>query len=209
MNKKPFWRRVNRGFVVSMALLAVVLVYVLINQLMLIPERKEIEKLTNQFRQLMESTSVLNDEQLSSFQNEEVMQAETDRLKKEVSALFDKDSGYVGNAVAYLTDNIRRQADNIERITKLENRELVDRTSLIDQDVATSTVRYSYFVNGQYSDPVSGENKKISDEKRQLYLSLTFKKTNGSWKIFRISSAWWETLSGHGHGNGMIIKEVR
>ena len=87
------------------------------------------------------------------------MQAEIDRLKKEVSALFDKDSGYVDNAVAYLTDNIRRQAENIERIIKLDNRELVDHTSLIDQDVATSSVRYSYSVNGQYADPVSGDRE--------------------------------------------------
>ena len=40
MNKKPFWKRVNRGFVFSMVLLAAVIFYVTAEQIMLIPEHQ-------------------------------------------------------------------------------------------------------------------------------------------------------------------------
>ena len=41
VRKRPFWKRTNRGFVVSMVLLAAVIVYVVVSQLMLIPDKND------------------------------------------------------------------------------------------------------------------------------------------------------------------------
>lgn len=45
MKKKSVWKRMNRGFLVSMVLVAGVLIYVLVSQLMLIPEKQALREL--------------------------------------------------------------------------------------------------------------------------------------------------------------------
>ncbi|MDD4546933.1 MAG: hypothetical protein PHR24_06535, partial [Oscillospiraceae bacterium] len=81
MNKKPFWQRVNRGFVVSMALLGIVFIYVVTTQVMLVFEKTEIDSLVNNVRELMESTTMLTDEQVDSLKSESAFLAEQKRIK--------------------------------------------------------------------------------------------------------------------------------
>ena len=63
MKKKSFWRRTNRGFLVSMVLLAAVLLYVAITQIMLIPQRSTLQELGHKVSSLWEST-MLSDAQV-------------------------------------------------------------------------------------------------------------------------------------------------
>lgn len=197
MNKKPFWRRVNRGFVVSMALLAAALIYVVVTQLMLIPEREKIAKLTDEFRGLVESVSKLDRQKISSLQDDEKMQNELKDLKNKLSRLFAKDSGYIDEAAGYLAGIMQRQVENIEYITERSAAKEVERTFLIDQDVANTSARFLYMVSGEYNNLAEGKTEKIENGQRQLYLTINFKKTDKDWKIFRVSSAMWENLGGN------------
>ena len=201
MNKKPFWKRVNRGFVVSMALIAVVLVYVVVTQLMLIPERNEISKLTDGFKDLMESTSQLTGEQIVSLRAENALKDEEKRLKRKLSELFVKDSGYIDEAVQYLMENIGRQLDNLERITNRSDGKNTEQSYLIDQDVSSSTVTYTYTVSGEYTDLSTDEKetKKVSDKLQRLYMTVSCKKVDGEWKIYRIGAARWGNLNEFGN----------
>ena len=195
MNKKPFWKRINRGFVVSMALLAIVLIYIIVTQLMLIPEKNEINRLTGSLRELMERTTMLTDEQLESLKSESAVLAEQNRLKTELSGLFGKDSGYRNEAVSLLFENIRYQIDNIQRITKRNKVQKIENSIMIDQDIANLSAVYEYTVSGQSLDAATDTIREFSDQYQRLYLTVSFKKTGGEWKIYRISSAMWDLLN--------------
>ena len=56
LKKKSWWRRCNRGFVVSMALLAAVIIYVLVTQLMLIPVQASLEEKADAVRDVLMDT---------------------------------------------------------------------------------------------------------------------------------------------------------
>ena len=99
MNKRPFWKQANRGFLFSLVLLAAVLVYVLITQLMLIPERNSIRQLAGIYLSMSEQTSALSDEKIDQLKNEDALNQEAERLKKELSKYFIKDSAYIDGAV--------------------------------------------------------------------------------------------------------------
>jgi hypothetical protein len=202
MNKKPFWKRTNRGFVFSMVLLAVVLVYVIITQLMLIPERNAIRELTDIYRGMMEQTSTLTDEKIDTLQDTSAFNQEADKLKSELSKYFVKDSAYINDAVEPLLSNIRRQRGNGERITKLSKGEKKEESIMIDQDIAKLSVRYSYTLSGKYFDYTTDKLEDVNDAELVFDVSISFKKVNGEWKIYRISNAYWSNLTSIGKVRG-------
>ena len=65
VKKKSFWQRTNRGFWVSMVLLLAVVLYIAATQLMLIPQRKEIQELSDAVNKIWEETTLMTDEQAS------------------------------------------------------------------------------------------------------------------------------------------------
>ena len=67
VRKRPLWKRTNRGFVVSMVLLAAVIVYVVVSQLMLIPDKNAIRALADRVDEAYMSAITLSDEQLAAF----------------------------------------------------------------------------------------------------------------------------------------------
>lgn len=210
VNRKPFWRRVNRGLVVSMALLAAVIVYVLITQLMLIPEREQITKISDEFRELMESTSALDQQKTSSLKDEQALKGEISSLKERLSKLFVEDSAYIDEAVQYLADNIQRQVEDIEQITKQSAGKKIEQASLIDQDIAKTTSNYVYTVSGEYNNPADQKTEVIEDAQRQLHLSINFKKVGKHWKIYRISNVYWDSLiNNHYKPGGRVYMEVK
>lgn len=191
MKRKPFWKRCNRGFVVFLGLLAAVLVYVLVTQLMLIPERQDIQKLAEEYRGYMESTSQLSDDQIASLKDGQAMKNETDQLKEKLTPLFDKDSNYVDTAVQFLYGNITMQTQDIQHFTSLSDAKITDSSCTIDQDIATYAVTYSYTVSGSFYDYKTQDAVHKEDVQQLLKLTVNCRKTDGQWKIYRISQAEW------------------
>lgn len=203
MNKKPFWRRVNRGFVVSMALLAVVILYVLVTQLMLIPERKEIRTLTDSLLGLMEQSAKLTDDQIKTLETEGGTAQEKTRLLKELEPLFIKDSDYLADAAQMLLQQeLDQTGEYAQRVSSLNDRTRKRLRILVEQDVATAGGEYRYKTSGSYTDYGTGEKKDVSDVGQSAYFTVSLKKTNDGWKIFRVSSVSWSSLQ---HAEGGVI----
>ncbi|MDD2362885.1 MAG: hypothetical protein PHH84_08045 [Oscillospiraceae bacterium] len=194
MNKKPFWRRVNRGLVVSIVLLCILFIYVVTTQVMLMLEKREITGLVNDVRELMESTTVLSDKQVESLKSESSLLAEQNRIKGELSKIFVKDSKYFENAVSNFTDNIKQQTEGIQRVTQRDDGRKVDDSISIVQDKAHAYYQYLYNINGEYSEVTSEKIIKVEDAEQMLYLDISFKKVNGEWKIYSIVNASWSSI---------------
>ena len=192
MTKKSFWKRCNRGFIVSMGLLAAVLIYILITQLMLITDRSEIRKLADDYRGYMQSTSLLTDEQIASLKNNQAMMDEENSLKNELSPFFVEDSSYLDAAVQNLTGNILYQIQGVERIKTLSDAKVTDSSCVIDQDVATYTATYSYTAGGDFMNYSTGSLEGKDNVQRNLQLSINCKKVNGVWKLYHVSQAEWQ-----------------
>ncbi|NLN81068.1 MAG: hypothetical protein GX136_00750 [Clostridiales bacterium] len=195
MEKKHFWKRTNRGFVVSMALLAIVLVYVIVGQLMLIPDHSAIQKLTDKYREMIEETSMLTESQITALKKSGALEAEGKRLKNELSEYFVKDSAYIDEAVSILLKNIQQQTNGYERITKRSKGRRTDKSNIIDQNIAKTEVTYLYKSSGEYMDYSTEKMEQANDVKQELYIEMSCKKDGGEWKIYRVSMAMLDSLS--------------
>ena len=196
MNKKSVWKRINRGFLVSMVLLAGVGIYVLVTQLMLIPEKQALRELADSVRQISDAGQVLEDGTLSKLEDPAEQTAELERIRKELEPYFVQDSSYLNVAAKTFLDGILSQIDG-ERLTdlQLQEEETEVESCVIEGDTATIRMYYAYTVSGyffDYNDISDEENgrpklKKAEDTDQYMRLYLTCKKENGQWKIFRIS----------------------
>lgn len=197
MNKKFVWKRVNRGFLVSMVLLAGVLVYVLVTQLMLIPEKQALRELADSVRRISDADQIWKDEDLTRLQgSEEEQKKELERLNKELEPLFIKDTSYLSSVAKSFLGDILGQAEG-ERLTALTFNDGSAKTEscTIQGDTAIIAMTYSHTVSGyfiDYNDVSSGDGdiqlKKAENVQQSFYLSLTCKKEDGQWKIFRVSN---------------------
>ncbi len=178
-----------------MALFVTVLLYVIVSQLTLIPEKSEIRKLTDKYRVLMEETSMLTDEEVEGFKIAGALEAEETRLKNELSKYFVKNSGYINDAARLLIDNIEKQIDGFERVAKRDDAKKTQDDNTIDKNIANSTVTYTYTVSGKYMDFSNEKMEEVKGANQQLYITISFKKVDGKWGIYRVSQAMWTGLS--------------
>ena len=198
MKKKSFWKRANRGFLVSLALIACVLIYVLVTQLMLLSVRNDLKSLTDSVRDLGRSVYLVSDEKLEELQAPAALQQEQKRLTDALQPLFDPASSYLDAAAQTLLENRPLPDGQSERTRTAteKGKPEIDRC-VVEGDVATIRVNYNYDVTGEYYDY---ENYYKEDEDRftphpvesaegTFSVIMTCKKTEGQWKIFRISSA--------------------
>ncbi len=184
--KKPFWKRVNRGFVVSMALLAVVLVYVLVTQLMLLPEKKAIRALGEELRTMMESSTKLSGEEIEALKDPAAFEKKSKELREQLAALFTEDASYLEDALQSLTSELSLQTEEMQRITSRTNPRKESRC-VVDQDTAALSLNYEYDVQGEFWD--YGMEKLVEQTCRQrMEIGLVCKKVDGEWKIFRVSN---------------------
>lgn len=193
MTKKSFWKRWNRGFLVSMALLAAVLIYILITQLMLLSDRREIRALAEDYRGYAESTYVLTDEQIDSLKDAEALQQEKGTLTDALSSLFVEDSEYIGDAAQKLMNSIPYQTEGVERVRQLSDARMTDFSCMVDQNAATCSVTYSYTVSGDFMNYSTGNLEEKDDVPQDLKLSVNCKKVGGTWKLYRVSQAEWQS----------------
>lgn len=99
MKKKSFWRRTNRGFWVSMVLLLAVVLYITVTQLMLIPQRGEIQKLSDAVNKIWEETTLMTDEQATALNSsKEKQEAVKARIRQGLTPLFVEGSAYLDSA---------------------------------------------------------------------------------------------------------------
>ena len=196
MKKKSVWKRMNRGFLVSMVLAAGVLIYVLVSQLMLIPEKQALRELADSVRQISDAGQIQTEETLRKRADPAEQAKELERIRKELEPYFVKDSSYLAVEAKALLDEILSQMDG-ERLTdlQLKEKETEVESCIIDGDTATIRMFYAFTVSGyfyDYNDIAARENgemklKKAEDTDQYMRLYLTCKKENGEWKVFRFS----------------------
>ena len=210
MKKKPFWKRANRGFLASLALIVCVLVYVLVTQLMLLSEKNELKGLTNSVRDLALSVHVISDEKLQSLTDPAALEQEKARLEKELEPLFDPSSDYFSRAAESLLVTLPQPDGKSERVrTSEESKKPHIRRCIVDGDVATIQVVYTYAVTGDFYnyDKYHGNDDElftpqpVESATEELSIIMTCKKIDGQWKIFRISD-----LSTHSYEH--VFKEA-
>ena len=99
MNETKPKKRINRGFLVSMVLLGVVVLYVAATQLMLIPQKNELRKTADSLRQVFDDIALTSQEDAKALGNKAALTA------KPVSythlAAFDWASYSSGDILAY------------------------------------------------------------------------------------------------------------
>ena len=196
MKKKSVWKRMNRGFLVSMVLVAGVLIYVLVSQLMLIPEKQALRELADSVRQISDAGQIQTEETLRKLADPAEQAKELERIRKELEPYFVKDSSYLAVEAKALLDEILSQMDG-ERLTdlQLKEKDTEVESCIIDGDTATIRMFYAFTVSGyfyDYNDIAARENgemklKKAEDTDQYMRLYLTCKKENGEWKVFRFS----------------------
>lgn len=196
MSKRSIWKRINRGFLVSMVLLAGVLIYILVTQLMLIPERRELRELADSVRQISDAMEVQEDGALNKLKDAVEQTKEQEQIRKELEPYFVKDSSYLDVAAKTFLNDVVSQIEG-ERLTSLQLKKNASKVEscTIDGDTATIRMYYAFTVSGYFYDynDISGKEngemklKKAEDTDQYMRLYLTCKKVDGQWKVFRIS----------------------
>ncbi len=179
---------VNRGFVTSMVLLGVVVIYVLVTQLMLIPQKAQLKDLTREVQAIFQAQSALTDEQLDALKSGEALAARQKEVENSLSPLFDPDSGYIAASASNLLSELNSQAQGDLRIRDQQLARIKKEKVDISQDTAKADVQYEYVVDGSFYSYMEDGLVEVEDGRQTVTLSLTFKKVDGEWKIYRISS---------------------
>lgn len=185
--KKPFWKRVNRGFVVSMALLAAVLIYVLVTQLMLLPEKKAIRVLGEEMLSMMESSTKLTEEEIEALKDSGAFEKRSKELETQLESLLMKDAANPDAALQSLAGQMTFQVEGMQRIDSRTNPKRTRNRCVIEQDTATISLYYEYDVQGEFWDYATEEMVERTG-KQEISVDLVCKKADGEWKIFRVSS---------------------
>lgn len=116
MKKKSFWQRTNRGFWVSMVLLLAVVLYIAATQLMLIPQRKEIQELSDAVNKIWEETTLMTDEQAAALNtSKEKQDAVKARIRQGLSPLFVEGSSYLDSACDSLMALVQQEYSGQQR----------------------------------------------------------------------------------------------
>lgn len=199
MKKKPFWRRVNRGFVVSLALLAIVAVYVLVTQLMLLPDKQAVRSLAEEVCAIMESGSMLSEAEIAALQDPDALEDKKEEICDQLGRLFSEDSSYADDIPSDVGLMIDLQAQGMQTLKTRGDRTENRVTCQIDQDTATVSVYRTYensagvFWDYSLEEAVEGNAQEI------LNCSIVCKKTDGVWKIYRISNLYMTTYTTRYH----------
>lgn len=187
VRKRPFWKRVNRGLVVSLVLLAAVIVYVVISQLMLIPDKNAIRALADRVGETYMSAITLSDEQLAALEDPEALNQKADAVAGALEPYFVTDSPYkTEEPIVTLRDNIQNQLLDVDRYEKQELQKTKYGFCRISDDVARLSVSYLYSVSGSRYDAGTETTVDVTDERQMLEISVICQKVDGEWKLYRV-----------------------
>ena len=88
MNETKPKKRINRGFLVSMVLLGVVVLYVAATQQMLIPQKNELRKTADSLRQVFDDIALTSQEDAKALGNKAALTAKQKEIEETVAPLF-------------------------------------------------------------------------------------------------------------------------
>lgn len=192
MKKKSFWKRCNRGFIVSMALLVAVLGYVTVTQVMLAGQKKEIRAITDQVQTvLVDAAKVPNADAQAMVADTTKAAAYRDAAKKKLAGLFVKDAAYLDAGAESVVDAIKDAAAEDRTITSMKkDANPYEYTIRIDEDTAAVSESITYSVTGTWSD-YDDDTDSVTLKERTGRLSIvwdaSFVKEDGAWNLYRIN----------------------
>lgn len=190
MKKKSFWKRCNRGFIVSMVLLVGVLAYVTTTQILLANEKREIRAVAQQIQTIMADTlkTPLADGQ-AMVADKTKAAAFKDATKKSLSSLFVKDAAYLDDGAQQFLSDLQANADNEQDISILQEPDS-SFSIKIDEDTASVSMSVEYQATGKWYDYDNSYEPVLKDRSGTLCTdwSASLVLENGEWKIYRISS---------------------
>lgn len=185
--KQPTVRKpVNRGLVVSLVLLGLVAVYVLVTQLTLVPQKKQLKDLTSQIQTIFEEQSALTDLQLEALKSREALADRQKEVEGRLSPLFHPDSGYTASSASLLLSELNSQVQGDLRIRDQQFIRIKNQKFDISEDTAKASMEYEYTVDGGFYSYNQDGLVEVEDGRQTVSLSLTFKRVDGEWKIYRI-----------------------
>lgn len=195
MNKKPFWKRVNRGAVVFAVLAVVVLAYVVATQLMLIPKKAELRALSDQVCALAEPYCTPDDALLQQLEaGKEPPKADLAALKEKLRPLFGEDTQYLDAAVSALWGPALWQADNSD--LHVDSLILLNRYTVschVSEETAQIHMCYEYRGSGTFTNWETGLKENESDLDLDIVLSCRYE--DGAWKLYRVHSVQLNTFA--------------
>ena len=133
--KKSFWKRCNRGFVVSMALLIVVVLYVTVTQIMLMGQKRDIRDVCESVDALLAQHAQMSADQLAELKQEAPRKAFEEAVREKLKPFFVKDAAYLSEAVTSYVNTVVGLADNEMSFTSLKDDDKDD-SIRIDEDTA-------------------------------------------------------------------------
>lgn len=188
--KKSFWKRCNRGFIVSMALLIVVLLYVTVTQLMLMGEKRDIRDICaavdNQFVQHVQMSA----DDLAGLKNDATRKKFEAAVRDALKPYFVKDAAYLNEAVTSYVNTVMELPESDVYFTSIKDDDLDD-SIRIDENTAAVSYTHNYTAQGVW--PAYQSNGTVTEGQPQkgqadVYMSLSMKQEDGAWKIYRVSA---------------------
>lgn len=199
MNKRPFWRRVNRGAVLSLALLGLAVLYVLATQLMLLPAKQELRTLGESVHDLALPYLAPSDSELERLSDLEEAERAKEALEEKLDSLFVKDAQYLEQSAADILEMATRQLDMGMRLRSLQLDSVAVKNCTISEDTGHVQLAYRYRVRGQFYDYHTNGLTEESEEEMTLFITLACKQTDNDWRIHRVAHIAWDD-SGAGYG---------
>lgn len=187
--KKSFWKRCNRGFIVSMVLLIVVILYVTVTQLMLMGEKRDIRDVCAAVDSMLAQHAQMSAEELAELKQKSVQETFKATVREKLKPYFVKDSAYLDDAVTSYVNTIMEMNTNEIVITALTD-DGTDDSIRIDDN--TAAVEYSHEYDSAGVWPIYQNDGTVVEGKTQTgtaVCSFTFsmKQEGGDWKIYRAS----------------------
>ena len=187
--KKSFWKRCNRGFVVSMALLIVVVLYVTVTQIMLMGQKRDIRDVCESVDALLAQHAQMSADQLAELKQEAPRKAFEEAVREKLKPFFVKDAAYLSEAVTSYVNTVVGLADNEMSFTSLKDDDKDD-SIRIDEDTAAVSYTHEYEATGVW--PVYQANGTVTEGQTQSGTAVTnfnfsMKLEDGAWKIYRVS----------------------
>ncbi|MGI6264104.1 MAG: hypothetical protein ACOYJY_01400 [Acutalibacteraceae bacterium] len=190
MKKKSFWQRCNRGFIVSLVLLAGVIVYVAAGQIALGAEKRRVRQVTDELQAVAVETMELSlDECRQMTADPKKAAAAAADFQTRLQPFFTEDSAYLKEAANFYAVMIQDRVSNELDIRKLNDpQEEINEVAIVE-DTATvylstryTTVGSQLVYNGKDGVTEKSQMTVVTD------MSVSLALVDGEWKVYRVNT---------------------
>lgn len=191
MKKKSFWKRCNRGFIVSMALLVAVALYVTATQLILSGQKKDIREVYDGVQALLTQELQMPAQDMQALLDEKSASSYTEDLRQKLEPYFVKDAAYLTEGAGSIVSALQTAAMDEVEITSIRSAD-PNFSIRIDEETATADGYVTYEAAGKWPSYEYGLVMDSHEQTGSVYvnLSASFVLEDGAWKIYRISSVY-------------------